>query len=247
MSDPNKQYTQYITYAEDKENLPYTKLTETQIENLHTDTDLCSNMCRARNPLYTLTYQTTCEIMNGVILAPTDPTEQMKFNVYNIKLPCLKIHPLCYDFQYVVDFFNNKQVQDYIGVSEEWQPCSSAPGAALRKGDWWNRAAGQLSEMLDSGVHVLVYSGDLDYICNWKGGDLWTRNVSWGGQDDFRSAKWKDVPEDYGQVRGDAQLKFMRVYQAGHMVPLDKPEGSVKMLNNFMDEALSGKINFLKE
>lgn len=238
MSDPNRQYTDYIKFAEAKENLPYTKLTQPQIEHLNTITDLCENMCNARVPLKTISYKDVCEIPSGEILATNDPTQSMKFNVYNVKLPCPRKYGLCYDLQFIVDFFNKKDVQDYLGVDRKWQPCESAPGAALRQGDWWDRAAGQLTDVLEGGVHVLVYSGDLDYICNWMGGNNWTRNVQWNGQADFCAAEWKDVPNNYGQVRGHAGLKFMRVYQAGHMVPLDKPEGSVDMLNNFMKEAL---------
>ena len=47
------------------------------------------------------------------------------------------------------------------------------------------------------------------------------------------------MDNNYGEVRGEAGLKFMRVFNAGHMVPLDQPEGSVKMLNDFMKEALT--------
>ena len=183
MSDPNVQYPQYIKYAESKENLPYTKLTKEQISQLHTITNLCENLSYGRNPLQIIGYKDICEIPSEVILQTNDPTQSRKFNVYNIELPCPKKYGLCYDLQFIVDFFNKKDVQDYLGVKGQWQPCSGPPGAGLRAGDWWDRAAGQLTDVLEGGVHVLVYSGDLDYICNWMGGDAWTRALQWSGVD----------------------------------------------------------------
>ena len=33
--------------------------------------------------------------------------------------------------------------------------------------------------LLESGVNVLVYSGDKDYVCNWRGGEKWTNEMVW--------------------------------------------------------------------
>jgi len=31
----------------------------------------------------------------------------------------------------------------------------------------------------------LVYSGDKDWICNWRGGEAWTRHVKWEKSAEF--------------------------------------------------------------
>jgi cathepsin A (carboxypeptidase C) len=41
-------------------------------------------------------------------------------------------------------------------------------------GDWILDLSDQVAYLLDNGVKGLVYSGDKDFICNWRGGEAWT-------------------------------------------------------------------------
>jgi cathepsin A (carboxypeptidase C) len=52
-------------------------------------------------------------------------------------------------------------------------------------GDWVNNLATKITGVLESGVEVLVYSGDKDFICNWRGGEAWTHGVEWSGSENF--------------------------------------------------------------
>jgi len=36
--------------------------------------------------------------------------------------------------------------------------------------------------LLENNVNVLIYSGDKDYIANWRGGEKWTNNLNWTHQ-----------------------------------------------------------------
>ena len=46
-------------------------------------------------------------------------------------------------------------------------------------GDWVVSLSEKVSVVLESGVKVLVYSGDKDFVCNWRGGEAWTNEVKW--------------------------------------------------------------------
>ena len=47
-------------------------------------------------------------------------------------------------------------------------------------GDWMKNLATKVGKILDKGTaDVLVYSGDKDYICNWRGGEAWSYNANW--------------------------------------------------------------------
>jgi cathepsin A (carboxypeptidase C) len=52
-------------------------------------------------------------------------------------------------------------------------------------GDWINNLAEKVASVIESGLQVLVYSGDKDFICNWRGGEAWTNAVEWAGQKEF--------------------------------------------------------------
>ena len=41
-----------------------------------------------------------------------------------------------------------------------------------------------------------------------------------------------------GELRQAANFSFLRVYDAGHMVPRDQPERSLAMLNAFISDTL---------
>lgn len=83
-------------------------------------------------------------------------------------------------------------------------------------------------------VEVLVYSGDKDYIVNWRGGEAWTNEVDWAKKDDFKNKDYEDYVVDgkkAGEYKSVDNLTFLRVFDAGHMVPMDQPEVSLNMLN----------------
>lgn len=46
-------------------------------------------------------------------------------------------------------------------------------------GDWDVSQNSDVAFLLGIGVNVLVYNGDKDFICNWRGGDAWTYHLQW--------------------------------------------------------------------
>ena len=109
--------------------------------------------------------------------------------------------------------------------------------------DWptdWDDALGNL---LDSGLRVLNFAGDADYICNWVGSKAFTMALRWSGRDAYHSAKdyvWyhPTSKRSLGEVRKGGRLTNVRVYDAGHMVPRDQPANALAMINAF----ISGEI-----
>ncbi len=57
-------------------------------------------------------------------------------------------------------------------------------------GDWILDLSDQVAYLLDNGVKGLVYSGDKDFICNWRGGEAWTNQMNWSGKEEFNNAKY---------------------------------------------------------
>lgn len=73
-------------------------------------------------------------------------------------------------------------------------------------------------------MNLLIYSGDKDFICNWRGGEKWSNNVDWAHKDEFAKkemTEWKDGGKTYGTYKTIENFTFLRVFEAGHMVPMD--------------------------
>jgi hypothetical protein len=41
--------------------------------------------------------------------------------------------------------------------------------------------------MLEGGVRVMIYAGDVDFICNWIGNKAWTKALPWSGETAFNA------------------------------------------------------------
>ena len=89
-----------------------------------------------------------------------------------------------------------------------------------------------------AGLHYCDHAvGDVDFICNWIGNFAWTKQMPWAHHDDFNAETDHDWVVD-GSVAGSARtasnFTFLRVADAGHMVPLDKPVQALSMVNSFL-------------
>lgn len=60
----------------------------------------------------------------------------------------------------------------------EWQMCDPIVHLALTLNYQYNYGA-YLKDSLNAGLPVLIYSGDKDFICNWRGGEAWTKALVW--------------------------------------------------------------------
>ena len=38
-------------------------------------------------------------------------------------------------------------------------------------------------------TQVLIYAGDVDYICNWLGNKKWVKALEWSGKEEFNMAE----------------------------------------------------------
>ncbi len=174
-----------------------------------------------------------CQLMSESILGnPLAPS----FNVYDIRKPCSS-PPLCYDFSNMQKFIDREDVRAIIGVgNRSWTDCDMTVHTFLLL-DWTLNLQPNVIQLLDAGVQVLVYSGDQDWICNWRGGESWTHRLDYKGKDEFNKQDykpWMVDGEEAGLMKSAQGLTFMRVHAAGHMVPMDQPKVALTMLKDMM-------------
>ena len=179
----------------------------------------------------------TCNI--GLLL----PYQASGMNPYDMREKC-QVPPLCYDFSNVAKFLARPEVQDAIGVNphRRWEDCNR--GIALMfelSGDWMQSYQTMIPDQLADGIRVLIYAGDQDFICNHLGNHAWTNAMVWTHQAEYNSTalvEWKVAGKAAGLKQSAANFTFLRVYDAGHMVPRDQPEHALEMVNAFLANRL---------
>eukprot|EP01040_Poterioochromonas_malhamensis_P009740 gene9740-10581_t len=181
-------------------------------------------------------------------LFETTPYYNTGLNPYDIRVPCGD-NDLCYNLTNIDVFLNLESTRKALHVSDEvkkWESCNNAVNVMFA-GDWMRNYHTELIEMLEDGVRVLIYAGDVDFICNWIGNKAWTQELSWSGQKNFKAESdhaWVYADgtnsKEGGQARtasaskGEGSLTFLQVYEAGHMVPMDQPAAALSLLNTFL-------------
>ncbi|KAI8801367.1 Alpha/Beta hydrolase protein [Cladochytrium replicatum] len=161
-------------------------------------------------------------------------------NPYDIRMKCSETNPLCYDILNDVDsFLNNPEVKAILGVvDKKFESCSNDIGLRFTTaGDIARPAQGYVKDLLERGIRVLIYVGDADSVCDWIGNLAWTKELEWSGQDGYNDADeltWIVNGRSAGTIRSYENLTFIRIFEAGHMVPYDQGEVSDEMVQAWL-------------
>jgi len=181
-------------------------------------------------------YDDAEQVCNQIMQAVLDYAGNL--NVYNIDLQC-NPEPLCYDFSNVTNYLNQQSVQQQLGVANQgitWQTCNDQVNEDFGV-DVIESYRYEIPTLLNNNIRVVIYNGDLDLICNWVGGNMWVEGMPWSGQTAFNNAPfdtWKVNGLNAGQAKSSGGLTFVRVFQAGHMVPHDQPAFALALLQNIL-------------
>ncbi|KAJ8535511.1 hypothetical protein K7X08_023231 [Anisodus acutangulus] len=140
-------------------------------------------------------------------------------NYYDVRKIC--DGDLCYDFSNMENLLNDERVKHVLGVGDiEFVSCSSTIYQAMQ----------------------------LDWMTNLEAGNSrWVHAMEWSGQKDFgvaRSVSFTVDGEEKGIQKIHGPLTFLRVHDAGHMVPMDQPKAALEMLQRWMQEKLSKEGHF---
>jgi len=174
-------------------------------------------------------------------MAELMPVQFTGVNLYDVRRPCGD-QPLCYDFTLLPKFLAQPAIAKALGVTKTWVDCNRFVDLKLVfAGDWMLNFAYDIPALLGAGHRVLVYAGEYDFICNWMGNHGWMQALQWDGQQAFNNAPNTTFSVD-GQAAGLMQsaqgLTFLKVYNAGHMVPLDQPNNAYQMMLQFITNQL---------
>ena len=166
------------------------------------------------------------------------PFYKLGLNPYDIRKTCIANTSDCYlESQPIDKYLNLPEVQEVIGVENiKFVMCHDDYNLGFEiTGDNMRPLQQYLRELLEKDIPVLIYSGDKDYVCSWIG---LLEVVDSLGYKDFELQPMKKWITENGAVAGEIKkvekLTFIRVYDAGHMVPFDQPENSLDLINRWI-------------
>ena len=211
--DPLLQYPQYAPFA-----YSYNLISKFDLEKYALEIKPCIAAVKAG------AYGTAYDLCNGVSQGIMRAAGIA--NPYNIHAGC-EVPGLCYQFAAVTSFLNQEDVQKAIGIPNglQWSSCNFAVNGQFSR-DWMHSMADRMLPVLAANKTVLIYSGILDYICNYVGGNAWVNALPWTGASGFSAAStnaWNIALQNgtqhtVGQLKGFQNFAWLEVAGAGHMV-----------------------------
>ncbi|KAH6879908.1 Alpha/Beta hydrolase protein [Thelonectria olida] len=90
-------------------------------------------------------------------------------------------------------------------------------------------------------IDVMVYVGTADAACDPNSVYEALRGIQWEGRVPFRSVQWNPLPwslpdgQPSGRVKAVPNLWMVEIEEAGHMVPYDQPETSLRMVKLWLE------------
>ncbi|KAL3490893.1 Alpha/Beta hydrolase protein [Aspergillus germanicus] len=240
---PAEQYPAYLAYA-------YEEGLVEEGSKLGNELEVLQSVCKSKMgtgvPKVTIN---DCEEVLYKLLSKTHDSNNQCLNMYDIRL------------RDSADSCGNSWPPDLVDV----KPYLQMPEVVLAlninpdKRSGWDECAGDVSRsfrpqrsppsitllpgLLESGVEILLFSGDRDLICNHVGTEHLISNMKWNDGTGFETSPgvwsprhdWTFEDEPAGFYQSARNLTYVLFYNASHMVPFDYPRRSRDMVDRFMN------------
>ncbi|CAN1339478.1 Serine carboxypeptidase 3 [Linum perenne] len=233
LTDPAVQYKAYPDFA-----LQNGIIKESQYKLINKVVPVCELAIKLCGTDGTVSCMASYFVCNGIFTAIMAIAGNI--NYYDIRKQCEG--SLCYDFSNMEKFLNLKNVRESLGVGDiDFVSCSPTVYEAMLV-DWMRNLEVGIPALLEDGVNMLIYAGEYDLICNWLGNSRWVHAMEWSGQKEFVSSPELSFEVDgseAGKLKTHGPLSFLKVHNAGHMVPMDQPKAALEMLKRWTRGELS--------
>ncbi|KAH2842762.1 Cell death protease [Aspergillus fumigatus] len=239
---PAQQYPSYLTFA-------YEEGLVTKGSSLAKDLEGYQSVCESKISASPNAINIRdCEEILQQILARTKDTNKQCYNMYDVRLR--DTYPSCgmnwpTDLVDVKPYLQRPDVVQALNINPEkksgWEECSGAVSSTFNAANSLPSVQ-LLPELLESGIPILLFSGDKDLICNHVGTEQLINNMKWNGGTGFETSPgvwaprhdWTFEGEPAGIYQYARNLTYVLFYNASHMVPYDLPRQSRDMLDRFM-------------
>ncbi|CAH9072745.1 unnamed protein product [Cuscuta europaea] len=104
------------------------------------------------------------------------------------------------------------------------------------KGDFMRPRINEVDKLLNNGIQVTIYNGQVDLICATKGTEAWVQKLKWNGLKMFnrmdRIPLYCGDTKTRGFLKAYKNLRFYWILEAGHFVPVEEPCLALEMVGN---------------
>ena len=188
-----------------------------------------------------------CEDILTTMLELTQKNNQC-YNMYDVRL--FDDYPSCGmawppDLVQVTPYLRRADVVQALHINRDkatgWTECAGAVSEAFQARK--SRPSVQLLPgLLESGISILLFSGDKDLICNHLGTEELIHNMAWSGGTGFELSPgiwapkrdWTFEDDPAGTYQEARNLTYVVFFNSSHMVPFDHPRRTRDMLDRFI-------------
>jgi len=239
LTEPSIQYNYYEPYA-----AQHNLVGQTQLDYMLALLPKCDSYLDACNEITVDNVQEHIEEWENCVqgynfcnTAETTPVYNTGVNPYDVRIPCGN-SGLCYNFTLVDEYLNLPDVMEALGTTgHAWAECDNFVHLVMGlAGDWMLDFNNNFAMILNGGIDVLIYAGEYDFICNWMGNNAWSESLIWNYSQQYSLSINQTYYVDNsiaGYYKTSNGLTFLKVLNAGHMVPMDQPQNALAMFNQF--------------
>ncbi|CAK9441258.1 uncharacterized protein LODBEIA_P51270 [Lodderomyces beijingensis] len=167
-----------------------------------------------------------------------EPFNKLGLNPYDIRKNCVANTSDCYAESQPIDvYLNQHQIKKRLDIPPgvDFQMCRDDVAIPFEIwGDNMRPSQQYVRQLLQSDIPVLIYSGDKDFVCGWVGLLQVCNELHYGEFAHAETRPWRIGAEAVGQVKNFDKLTFVRVFDAGHMVPFDQPRAALDLVNRWI-------------
>lgn len=194
----------------------------------------CSNLIKSG-----MYRNTVCFDLLDDVISSSSIEGNSKVSMYDARKYYLSSNTFPPGHEVVEKYLNRKDVRQAIHAVDtphQYKECSDPPYYALSHQDGLG-VTQELVHLLNDQVHVLIYSGQYDIICNHVSTEAAINKLSWIHQDAWLKSQrgiWINNRSPAGYIKEYENLQFITLLNSGHMVPMDLPQISLDMINMFI-------------
>ncbi|KAJ3314348.1 Cell death protease [Blyttiomyces sp. JEL0837] len=184
-------------------------------------------------------------------ISKKDPANFSCLNIYNIHTDC---HYTDARENSLAVFLNDPRTQKALHVSDlaaqwnrtmgtTWEGCSDLVMQYMDDSGLPDTYE-VMPKILQTGIPIILFEGDLDFICQYVNVERVLGNMTWFSKTGFDTPLPPKDPwtlpdgKQAGITTNSRGLTYIRIFNAGHMVPTDQPAAGYQVLNQLLSSSL---------